>query len=86
MLFHAIGLLYSFCIAAFFSSGITLAPLTVAWGSFWTYLTFVLCMIPGYIAAWFTILIIFGLLALLGFGAALGTAASMDEFSKKNRW
>lgn len=81
---HFIGWLYAFALSAVFSAGISLAPISVAWSSFWVYVTFAICLIPGYIAAWITVVALFALMGVLGFGAALGGVTAMNAFSKGN--
>lgn len=77
MVKHVLGWLYAFCIAAMFSSGISLAPIAVVWNSIWVYLTFALCLFPGYIAAIATIYLIIFLIGLIGAGAILGAAGGV---------
>ena len=82
---HFIGWLYAFLLSAAFSAGITLAPISVAWSSIWVYVTFAICLIPGYIAAWLTFMLFFALMGVLGFGAALGGVAAVHAFKKARR-
>lgn len=86
MIMHVLGWLYAFCFAAALSAGITLAPLAVTWNSIWVYIAFAVCLIPGYVAAWLTLVAILGILAAIGIGALAGGTALSDKFSRNSRF
>ena len=85
MLLHLIGWLYGFMLTAFFTASVTLSPLFVAWSSFWTYAAFVAFLIPGYILAWLTLVIISLIIGLIGVGAFLGSVAAIDGLKAKKK-
>lgn len=87
MIMHFLGWLWAFALASLFTVGITLTPITVAWGSIWVYVTFALCLIPGYIIAWLSIVsavLLVGLAAgVLGIGILGGGAAAASALDKR---
>lgn len=85
MLMHFLGWLYAFVMAAMFSAGISLTPITVAWNSIWVYVTFGLCLIPGYLLAWLSIMAVVLILGLLGVGILGGGAMAADALMERNR-
>ena len=88
MLMHVLGLIYTFIFAALVSTGVSLAPVAVAWSSLWTYLAFAACLIPGYIAAWLTIIITIGVASLFALGLIAivsGGATTIHSVLQKNR-
>jgi hypothetical protein len=85
MILHALGLLSTFILTAVFSAGVTLAPMSVAWGSIWVYLTFILMMIPGYILAVISLFIVTFSLAALGIGAGVGVIAASEAWNMRRK-
>lgn len=66
--------LIAFLMTAAFSSGVTLAPISVAWTSIWVYVTFVLCLIPSVFIAPTLLAVCLIISALIGGVVIAGTA------------
>lgn len=85
MILHVLGLLSTFILTAVFSAGVTLAPMSVAWSSFWVYLTFALMIVPGYIMAVGFIFFVCLIAAALGIGAGAGVIAASEAWSMRRK-
>ena len=89
MALHIIGLVWTYVLAAIFTTSVSLVPAATAWGSMWTWVAFAVFILPGYSIGFLISAALLWLIPMIVVGSVgtvlFGGAALVEYLGRKLR-